>query len=210
MEVVSFPNCCGAAIATKFGHTDTALFRQRLKVEDVERELKSQADTYYSRYAFLIATVNDDQYFVYKEMFERLGWYVADKSYHANHDSVIYVMLKNLQKDKAGTAEKIEKVEKRAEQKARENAEKARQEISQPKNEPEVKPDLGDLLWGTPDRVDIVLDVQENLQPVPTLYTNTDAALLGRSSESFPYKRRVRPLARQEVEAVINTLAFGR
>lgn len=101
MERYEFPLCCGATVLAGFGHTDTAASRQDYTMEQVDTFLTTECERLerHNR-AMVVATINQDQKKVLGKIFEAHGFRTVTKAYHPNHQSTIYLLVKNFNQAK--------------------------------------------------------------------------------------------------------------
>lgn len=97
MDYQQFPGCCGAYILKNFGGTDLSNYATTHTASEIKNFLTStETNLKRYRYAFMLATINHDQYAKYKKAFSEAGWRCMKKEYHYNHASTIYLMFKSL------------------------------------------------------------------------------------------------------------------
>lgn len=98
MEYYNFPQCCGIKILAKFGHTEFSSHPINHTPEEVNNYLKKEIDytKKITKQAILMATLNDSQLNVLKDVFIENDFEISNSFYHPNHNTNIYILTRKM------------------------------------------------------------------------------------------------------------------
>src|SRR6476646_47198 len=100
MKVSGLIDCCGILVLSGFGNTSTAIDRNEYSKEEVSKFLDDKIKSNeWQRFGIFLATLNQEQYDLFKDLFLERGFISSERNYHPNHDSYIYILTKQMYPD---------------------------------------------------------------------------------------------------------------